>query len=495
MQLFISYARVDKYYCSQIVDMLDVHDVWYDNRLHAGQQWWEEIQRQLEWCEGLIYLLSPDSVSSQYCQMELNIAQTLGKHIFPVLIQARTEIPESLQHIQYADLSKGLTTESVKSLLNSIYIAERMGKTARAPSLIGRVKAPATVAVPAMAGGHDDVDSIMGQVADALDTEQFDQAVFLLKQLLSSDDTPQFIDLNGLLQEAESALEWQAYYKEAEREYRPIVALIKRERTRAAGIRAFQAFHLKFPDYDPENLAGYCVTRPLEDPQWCSISAGTVRIQREGCDETCTVKAFYIGKYPVTNAQYQEFIHAPDGYAHECWWDYSLHAAEWRAQNPQPYAIDESKLKHPCVNVSWYDALAYCAWLSHRTGQVITLPTEEQWQRAAQGDDSRIFPWGDHFDPQYSNTKESGIKQTTPVDQYPEGASPFGVYDMAGNAWEWCLNNDMDGKHIDLTNERSRVIKGGAFFSTYRRAACGFHFALDPKCHYDSIGFRVVCLA
>ena len=75
MRLFVSYARVDKPLCKQVVERLsDVHDVWYDKRLHAGMDWWEEIQERLAWCDGFVYLLSPESVKSEYCQREFVIA-------------------------------------------------------------------------------------------------------------------------------------------------------------------------------------------------------------------------------------------------------------------------------------------------------------------------------------------------------------------------------------------------------------------------------------
>ncbi len=108
MRLFISYARVDKRYCSQIIETLDVHETWYDQRLHAGQKWWDVIKKQLDWCEGFVYLLSPDSVTSEYCKKEFLIAKELGKHIFPVLIHSRTPMLEELKHIQFVDLSRGL---------------------------------------------------------------------------------------------------------------------------------------------------------------------------------------------------------------------------------------------------------------------------------------------------------------------------------------------------------------------------------------------------
>ena len=78
MRLFISYARVDKPYCVQIAETLDIHSTWFDQRLYAGQHWWREILRRLDWCEGFIYLLSPDSIASEYCQKEYKIAQNTG---------------------------------------------------------------------------------------------------------------------------------------------------------------------------------------------------------------------------------------------------------------------------------------------------------------------------------------------------------------------------------------------------------------------------------
>ena len=124
MRIFVSYARVDKPFCIQIVDTLDVHETWYDQRLYAGQNWWKEILRRLDWCESFVYLLSSDSVSSEYCRKEFELAQSLGKHIVPVLIREGVNLPDNLKDTQYVDLTNGITIEAVKVLLNSIYIAE-----------------------------------------------------------------------------------------------------------------------------------------------------------------------------------------------------------------------------------------------------------------------------------------------------------------------------------------------------------------------------------
>jgi hypothetical protein len=125
MKLFVSYARVDKPYCVQIVDTLDIHEIWVDQRLAAGQNWWKEILRRLDWCEGFIYLLSPDSVNSEYCRREFELARSLGRPIFPILIREGTVIPQSLKEIQYVDFTRGIVMESLKMLLNSIQLEER----------------------------------------------------------------------------------------------------------------------------------------------------------------------------------------------------------------------------------------------------------------------------------------------------------------------------------------------------------------------------------
>ena len=495
MRLFISYARVDKYYCLQIVDMLDVHEIWYDNRLLAGQEWWGEIQRRVDWCEGLVYLLSPDSVSSEYCQKEFELARKLGKHIFPVLIQGRTKIPQSLEHLHYVDFSEGITTEAVKSILNAIYIAERQGTPVPVPVLAnGTMNGHVTDTVeltsaPVVAV---DVEDTIAEAATAFDREEFDRAVYLLKQAKASGYVSRYIDLDAMLHEAEDSLEWQAYRREAEREYAPIAVLVKHQRTRKLGCQAFRAFHKNFADYDPDNLASVCLPHNISSLDWCRVPPGEVKIKHDGKVKAYQVAGFEISKYPVTNAQYMEFIDAPDGYVNIDWWDFSVYALRWRRAHPDAIRPKPVGHDHPCVNVCWYEAVAFSRWLSYQTGMNITLPTEQQWQRAAQGDDNRLYPWGDTFDSAHCNTKESGMRLTQPVTKYPSGASPYGVFDMAGNVWEWCINNEQSGDDRNTSEDENRVIKGGSFIGTYKRAQNRFYYSLNPQCRYDTIGFRLV---
>ena len=131
---------------------------------------------------------------------------------------------------------------------------------------------------------------------------------------------------------------------------------------------------------------------------------------------------FYIGKYPVTNEQYAAFVKATRQAAPQHW------------KNGQ---IPAGKENHPVVDVSWKDAVAFCRWLSQASGKTIRLPTEAEWEKAARGDDGRIYPWGDKPPTKELCNFGGNVGDTTPVGQYPAGASPCGALDMAGNVWEW----------------------------------------------------------
>jgi iron(II)-dependent oxidoreductase len=211
--------------------------------------------------------------------------------------------------------------------------------------------------------------------------------------------------------------------------------------------------------------------------------------------------AFRIGRYPVTNAQYARFIEE-GGYENR---DYWIEAGRvWREAESiaQPRFWEDPKWNqpnHPVVGVSWYEAVAYCRWLSETTGQEFRLPSEAEWEKAARGEHGREWPWGNEFDPQKANTEESGLRRTTPVGQYsPEGDSPYGASDMAGNVWEWCstLERDYpyqpDDSREDLEGEGPRVVRGGSWFDDQRGVRCAYRHWDDPDDRDLNLGFRVV---
>ncbi len=251
---------------------------------------------------------------------------------------------------------------------------------------------------------------------------------------------------------------------------------------------------------------------------WIEIPAGQVTLVPDGYDKEESylkhatifdVAAFAIAKYPITNAQYALFVEA-GGYHERRWWT----EAGWRTReegwawnsqkgtseptgNPwtEPTYWQDAEWNgadHPVVGVSWYEAMAFCRWLSEVSGEEVTLPSEQQWQRAAQGDDGRTFPWGDTWDSSRCNAGENGAGHTTSVYKYEEhGDSPFGAVDMAGNVWEWCLTAYETGDDTP-EGDAHRVVRGGSWFihQYYTRAA--FRFWFNPSFCYIFVGFRVV---
>jgi iron(II)-dependent oxidoreductase len=196
---------------------------------------------------------------------------------------------------------------------------------------------------------------------------------------------------------------------------------------------------------------------------------------------------FYIDKYEVTNAQYEQFMEATEHRAPKYWGN-----EEYKEFN-QP--------DHPVVGVSWHDAVAYAAWAGKR------LPTEAEWEKAARGTDGRKYPWGNEWDSSKCNSKDSndGYEYTAPVDRrfpsFPSGASPYayGVMDMAGNVWELCADW-YDNKYYRQSPKKNpkgpdsgsmRVLRGGAWIhSTTYFLRCAFRYSYGPTSTDDFVGFR-----
>ncbi len=177
---------------------------------------------------------------------------------------------------------------------------------------------------------------------------------------------------------------------------------------------------------------------------------------------TYPVAAFHIAQTPITNAQYAAFLQA-GGYDMREWWTltgWQMHERyRWTEPRAWTYA---NRAAAPVMGVSIHEAVAFCRWLTALSGEEVTLPTEQQWQRAAQGDDGREFAWGNE-DP--DDTRCNWARNhdgPTPVDFFPDGASPFGVLDLCGNAWELCLTGWETGTADPDSSER-RIVRGGCW--------------------------------
>lgn len=187
---------------------------------------------------------------------------------------------------------------------------------------------------------------------------------------------------------------------------------------------------------------------------------------------------FYIDKYHVTNGHYQAFVQDTNWRRPSHWFNGSY---------------PRGKANHPVAFVSWSDAVAFCRWSGKR------LPSEAEWEKAARGTDGRMFPWGKQFLKAHANVYLEEVRDTTPVDAYPDGISPYGLYDMAGNLFQWTSDWFLPypGNTVPHPNfgETLKVLRGGSFYdcSNYR---CGISFqtfnriSLLPQTRAISAGFR-----
>jgi formylglycine-generating enzyme required for sulfatase activity/tRNA A-37 threonylcarbamoyl transferase component Bud32 len=207
------------------------------------------------------------------------------------------------------------------------------------------------------------------------------------------------------------------------------------------------------------------------------------RNDSEGPQHQVNVPNFFIGKYPLTQAQYQAII----------------------GNNPAHFKGNN----RPVERVSWNNAVAFCQKLSQKTGKNYKLPSEAQWEYACRAGTTTPFYFGESITPDLVNYDGNGVyaaapkgqyrKQTTDVGTFPPNA--FGLYDMHGNVWEWCeddwqenyINAPVNGSAL-ISRSDYKLLRGGSWndFPGYCRSACRFNYSLDYH-DYDLIGFRVVC--
>jgi len=228
-------------------------------------------------------------------------------------------------------------------------------------------------------------------------------------------------------------------------------------------------------------------SKGLGDTAWESFAHDDEKPQH-----TLSLEEFWMGKYPITNRQFFEFVHQEK-------YQFSKHPRF----NKEPYWQKGLLVKpdHPVTDVTWYDAQAFCKWLSKKSNRIIRLPTEAEWEKASRGEDGRIFPWGNWRNHE-KQTANGGIWQgedTTPVGMFsPLGDSPYGCVDMSGNVDEW-VNSFMATyplqkieDKVSLVNNKWRVFRGGSFDSKgFNHLRCAYRGGTEPEYRGFQTGFRV----
>ena len=263
---------------------------------------------------------------------------------------------------------------------------------------------------------------------------------------------------------------------------------------------------------------------PFIEPEMLIIPAGTFLYgssdterrlflisEREPRQMKMFVDTFLIGQYEITNEEYALFIN-DGGYEQETYWSDEgwKHRLQFSWTEPRRWRDKDynkpGKENYPVCAVSWFEAEAYCRWLSVKTGKPYRLPTALEWEKAARGVDGRFFPWGNEWNVNACNWLADvdgntlpdkdidGYFYTSPVGKYPAGQSPYGCYDMSGNVLEWCSDGLEEYPGVQHPAEY-RIFKGGSFFTgNPRQLRCAWRGGTWPEIghvYWGIIGFRV----
>jgi formylglycine-generating enzyme required for sulfatase activity len=240
------------------------------------------------------------------------------------------------------------------------------------------------------------------------------------------------------------------------------------------------------PTEEPAETPAEVEAVPMIDVEMILIPAGEFTLgtnegsPEDGPAQTVNLPAYEIDRFEVTNDDFAKFVQATG---------YVTDAENTGGQTWLKYA--EGRGNHPVVKVTWNDAVAFCEWAGKR------LPTEQEWEKAARGPEGWNYPWGNTFDGTKANVKETGLRGTAAVGSFPDGASAYGVEDMAGNVWEWTTSwfQPYPGNAVanQYFGERFRVTRGGAWFEEAPQVASHNRNAAAPDITAnDDVGFRCV---
>ena len=534
--LFIGYRSSDAAKVDRIARDLTLlrHDdgtprytTWQDkhNLPPASPNWWNAIVDAIEKCEVFVFHLSRTSLTSEVCLAELEYAHKRNRPIIPVVldgefflntVSGKYDLPGETwklvpEWLRDAQMLFYVETDFYRLFQDALAVFERNW-----PRDIPAPRPPN----PGETGSNHALYSAARDYAGRL---AFAEAEKHFDVLVRRNDKDY----------ADVALQWMNVI----RLYAELIEIVEHRNPPVIFNRKWAEYTKLFPNdfvegvFDPRGFAARAAPPASPPPArlsssmvpallpapfaWVEIPGGRGTMATDESNVTLSIpsQTYWMAKYPVTNAQYAKFIEA-GGYTRDRWWTrdgqearrqgirFDWTGSEWkRVATGKPWVEPrywtDAQWKgpeQPVVGVSWYEAVAFCRWLSEMTGEKIMLPTEAQWQYAAQGADGRAYPWGNPWDAGRcnNNVDGKGLGRTTPVRQYEgKGDSRLGVVDMAGNVWEWCLTAHETGRN-DLDGTDYRVLRGGSWHRTNSGDfRCDFRNRLTPDFWFNVRGFRL----
>jgi len=465
--IFISYSHKDTTYAHGFADNLQNmgFDVWIDERLDYGSTWPQEIQKQLDSCTAFIVIMTTRSFESEWVQNELNRAKRLGKPIYPLLLEGGGPWL-SVESTQFADVRNGSFPDE-KFYTNLERVVPRTAGGTSPQTTIQPAPTRATAAtsrklsLPVFAG--------VGVLA-----------LIVLGVIYFSGNRPSSVTPTPESKPS-SLIPVEVIVTESTEESLPTEIIPPTDAPLATEITDANGMTMMLV-----SMGEYVMGSDNSDSD--AGPAHSVRLD-----------AYYIDKYEVTNASYAKCVDAG-----AC-----APPRELGSSTHTDYYGNSEFDNYPVVNVDWYMAGAYCSWRGE------SLPTEAQWEIAARGENGFIYPWGNSFECRNGNFDDEtrvdefvvsggpncdGYEDTAPVGSYLNGRSPFGLFDMAGNVWEWVSDSYLEDYYATLGDNASnprgpsggqyQVVRGGSWGSNTDVTQTIYRGKFKPADFYDYLGFR-----
>ena len=546
--------------------------VFVDYEIHVGTKWWQVICENIELCDYFIYIMSPRSIESIYCTAEVNYAVSLNKPIFPIMykpcIYPHTLSQNQIQYLTLTDkmqlpqtllaLQKGFFDVQALIYEGEFVIPNPSPPRPDEPKPKDSQSAEEVyhLAIDAQQSDFDRAIRLFEQVIAADKQGKWGKlATKRLKETKSYQEVVRMLPKS--LRDAREL--WHEHITEFGAEFdplgvaqqlantpsprpqpKPITPPIEKPKPASSPVITPSPYIPSTSDTTPSpDTEAIRLLRELDDintphkrrleigqrlaqigdPRqgigvlpngipdisWCFVEkGGNITIEKT----KFTIKPFYVAKYLTTNAQYQAFVNAKDGYNNPEWW--KLFQKHYRPQKLDEAINPDSNA--PRDSLSWYHSIAFALWLDHHYRQnglfqsvlnlnpadwKISLPPEWYWQWMAQnGSEEREYAWGEWDNAPRANTTEAGIyNQSTAVGMYPHGVAGCGAFDVSGNLWEWCLNDYSNISTIKgYSNNVSKALRGGSFFRHRSLARTVIRNFFNPFSEHSFDGVRVFVL-
>lgn len=456
-KIFISYSRKDLTFVKKLAfDLQDAgYDVWYDlTDLEGGDRWSVEISNAIKESNAFIVVVSPRSIESDWVEKEFLFASNQHKRIIPILFEA-CDLPLWLLNIHYINV-QGKNYET-----NFPYILEALKEEP---------------------GTKDGKPQAITVIKDKLDARWLAGGLILVALILAL-----VFGLPALLSGPEPTPTTEAT-QTPERSEPKSTATTVIETDTPIPSPTWTATLAVTPTLAPEVTVGGAEMVLIPSGVFLMGTEDSLSSDEQPVHFVGLVD-FYIDKYEVTNAQYKKCLQEA-----KCEWPENRHLL-----------LDESMAGHPVVNVTWDMAQNFCSWRGTR------LPTEAEWEKAAGGGKGNDYPWGGKVSGKMLNfcdlnctrdNREKGVNDkytyTAPVGTYPDGASPYGVLDMAGNVWEWTADW-YSSRYYRVSptenptgpeNGQYRVLRGGSWYDLPIGTRIYERYFRNPADRDTSIGFR-----